>query len=98
MTLLRDPEENETRQLHAAVPLAGKRVLEVGCGAGRLTWRFARSAGQVVGLDPNPASLRTAYHDCPPALRPTVAFALGDARAIPFAAGTFDVAVLAWSL
>ena len=40
--------------------LAGKRVLDVGCGAGRLTLLVAREALRVVGLDRDPGRIREA--------------------------------------
>jgi 2-polyprenyl-3-methyl-5-hydroxy-6-metoxy-1,4-benzoquinol methylase len=96
-----DPEENETHALLTlADPLAGKRVLEVGCGDGRLTWRYASGAGRVTGIDPDAAKLERARHDCPAALRKRVEFhQLGLEE---FAAGIhsarFDLVLLAWSL
>lgn len=94
----RDPEETETRYLRDFAPLDGARVLEVGCGEGRLTWRYAAAARQVVGIDLDPARLPVAHRECPPHLRPTVAFALADSQRLPFSRETFDRAVLAWSL
>ncbi len=94
----RDPEQTETAYLHQFANLAGARVLEIGCGDGRLTWRYANSAGRVIGVDPDPARLATAAGDRPPGLRATVSFARAKSEALPFARETFDLAVLAWSL
>ena len=41
MSVLLDPEETETRVLHELIDFTGKDVLEIGCGDGRMTWRFA---------------------------------------------------------
>jgi ubiquinone/menaquinone biosynthesis C-methylase UbiE len=98
MTLLRDPEGNETRYLHDFVSLSGKRVLEIGCGEGRLTWRYAHSAGQVVGIDPDPIRLIQAQRECSAELRSSVHFARTNALDLPFPPETFEVAILAWSL
>ncbi len=98
MPLQRDPEETETRYLHDAVRLAGRRVLEIGCGEGRLTWRYAQAAGRVVGVDLDRARLRTAQSECAPDLRPKVNFTLADSQTLPFPDGAFEAAVLAWSL
>ena len=98
MTLQRDPEETEVRHLRDFADLSGARVLEVGCGEGRLTWRYAGAAGRVVGIDPDPKRLDVALRDCPPALRSSVMFALAKAESLPFPRETFDRAVLAWSL
>jgi ubiquinone/menaquinone biosynthesis C-methylase UbiE len=98
LTLQLDPEATETRYLHDLVHLAGKHVVEIGCGDGRLTWRYARTARRVAGVDLDPARLQTARSDCPRDLRAKAAFALADSLALPFPQETFDVALLAWSL
>jgi tRNA A58 N-methylase Trm61 len=46
--------------LLGAEPLAGKRVLDVGCGWGRLALHVAREAGSVVGLDRDPVLIEDA--------------------------------------
>ena len=98
MTVQRDPEERELKHLHAFADFAGARVLEIGCGEGRLTWRYAGVPARVVGIDLDPARLDVASREIPPDLRSTVAFALAKAEALPFPRETFDLAVLAWSL
>jgi ubiquinone/menaquinone biosynthesis C-methylase UbiE len=94
----RDPEGVETRRLHAYARLRGRRALEIGCGEGRLTWRYAAVTRRVVGVDPDPARLAVAPHDCPPALRDRVGFVRATAGALPFRAARFDRVILAWSL
>ncbi len=94
----RDPEETETTHLHDIAQFANARVLEIGCGNGRLTWRYAGTANRVTGIDPDMTRLFTAIGDCPPGLRSAVSFARAKSEALPFARDTFDLAVLAWSL
>jgi SAM-dependent methyltransferase len=43
-----------------AAPLDGRRVLDVGCGSGRLSFAAARAARQVVGLDRDPRLIEQA--------------------------------------
>ncbi len=95
---LKDPEGNETRQLHKFADFAGRRVLEIGCGEGRLTWRYASASLSTVGVDPVMDALRVASIERPFDLHPTVHFANAEAEHLPFRKGTFDLAVLAWSL
>jgi ubiquinone/menaquinone biosynthesis C-methylase UbiE len=93
-----DPEGNEVRALFAAVDFAGKMVLEIGCGDGRLTFKYARTPQRVVGIEPGASLLTSAQADCPIALRPHVCFAQATAMTLPFRSDTFDVVLLAKSL
>jgi ubiquinone/menaquinone biosynthesis C-methylase UbiE len=98
MSFQKDFEKNETKFLGKLVNFAGKRVLEVGCGEGRLTWTYARSARQVVGIDPDPDAVRVAHYDMPTDLRKTTAFACASSLNLPFPRERFDIALLSWSL
>ena len=87
----------------AAVAPPGAAVLEIGCGPGHLAIRMARDHGLRVtasDLDPAMVALAAANADrvfAPddPA-RPTVV--VGDVAALPFASGSFDVAVSTFSM
>ncbi len=48
-----DPEGVETRTLARLAPVDGLRVLELGCGDGRLTFRYADAAASVLAVDPD---------------------------------------------
>jgi len=98
MTLQKDPEGFEKKILHKYADFTDKRILEVGCGEGRLTWRYADASNLTVGLDPDQDSLRVAHADSPSDLRGRVLFTQASAKNIPFAKETFDIAILAWSL
>jgi ubiquinone/menaquinone biosynthesis C-methylase UbiE len=98
MTFQKDPEKSETKTLHKLVDFGHKRVLEVGCGEGRLTWNYARSAKQVFGIDSDISSVRVAHYDMPSDLRNMTAFAGASSLALPFPHETFDIALLSWSL
>lgn len=95
---IKDPEGNETRHLRDFADFAGKRVLEVGCGEGRLTWRYASASNLTVGLDPDRNALRVARIDRPSDLADKVQFVNAHAETIPFRKETFDIVILAWSL
>ena len=94
----KDPEQNETKHLHKFVDFAGKRVLEIGAGEGRLTWRYASASSLTVGIDPDKNALRVASIDRPSNLTDKVHFANANAEYTPFSKETFDIAILAWSL
>ena len=98
MTLIKDLEKNETKHLHKIVDFKGKRVLEIGCGEGRLTWRYASASLSTIGLDPDKDSLRVAVIDRPSDLDDSIDFINAEAEHIPFNKEKFDIAILAWSL
>jgi ubiquinone/menaquinone biosynthesis C-methylase UbiE len=98
MTFYKDPEQNETKHLLKFIDFAGKRVLEIGCGEGRLTWRYAGASLSTLGMDPDKDALRVALYDRPANLANKVHFASAQAEFIPFHKETFDIAILAWSL
>ena len=98
MTFYKDPERSETKHLHKFADVAGKRVLEIGCGEGRLTWRYASASLSTIGLDPKKDAVRVATIDRPSDLADKVHFANAQAEHIPFHKETFDIAILAWSL
>jgi ubiquinone/menaquinone biosynthesis C-methylase UbiE len=94
----KDPEGFEKKILHKFVDFTNKRALEIGCGEGRLTWKYAAAPCLTVGFDPDPQALRTAQADCPQRLRGHVHFTQASASHIPLSKETFDIAILAWSL
>ncbi|MBM3126754.1 MAG: class I SAM-dependent methyltransferase [Chloroflexi bacterium] len=98
MSLDKDPEGGEKRNLHRFVDFEGKRVLEIGCGEGRLTWKYAGASLRTFGLDPDLAALRIARADSPSGLRTKSKFICAGAQDLPFSSGMFDIALLAWSL
>jgi ubiquinone/menaquinone biosynthesis C-methylase UbiE len=97
MTLQKDPERNEPKYLHRFADFAGRRVLEIGCGEGRLTWQYAEATHRTIGIDPDRDSLRVATVDRPYDLRNKVHFSCATSGHLPFFKETFDMAVLAWS-
>ncbi|MCH7608476.1 MAG: class I SAM-dependent methyltransferase [Chloroflexi bacterium] len=93
-----DPEGVETKAIHGLADFAGKDVVEVGCGDGRLTWRFADAAASVLAFDPDEAAIAAAREQTPPALRGRVTFRAADMASVDLAAGAYDVGVLSWSI
>jgi ubiquinone/menaquinone biosynthesis C-methylase UbiE len=97
MPVDKDPEKEETAHLLRVGDFQGKRVLEVGSGDGRLTWRYAATAHRVVGIDVDRDALRIAHIERPSDLADQALFVEATSVGLPFHKGTFDMAVLAWS-
>jgi len=98
MTLFKDPEGSEKKILHKFQDFKDKRVLEIGCGEGRLTWQYASASSLTIGIDSDRNALRVALADRPAKLNSTVHFSTAEAEYLPFQKETFDIAILAWSL
>ena len=70
------------------VPLRGdERALDVGCGAGALAYALAPLVGEVVGVDSSEDLVDVAREHAPPGCT----FVVGDAEALPFPYGDFDL-------
>ena len=101
MSIMFDPERNEINALlDFTGEMGGKRVFEIGAGDGRLTWRYAANAGEVVGIDPNPDRVARAQKDIPKDLQSRVTFldTTLEAYQRDRQAPLFDVALMSWSL
>jgi ubiquinone/menaquinone biosynthesis C-methylase UbiE len=98
MAYVLDPDENETRAIHDLVTFAGKDVLEIGSGEGRLTWRFAHNAASVLALDLDQTRIKGARDNTPDALQSKLVFQVADITTLELPEAAFDVAVLSWSL
>ena len=90
-----DPDGVELAALRAMVTFEGARVLEIGCGDGRLARRYAHAVRLAVGLDHAADRIEAAL--AYPAKVPSLRFVRAT-TALPFRDGTFDVALFGWSL
>jgi len=98
MPLVVDPDGVEIATIRELVDLNGLRVVDVGCGEGRLSLACARDGAYVFGLDPDEDSIASARKQLPRALRGRVRFAVGDAAQVELPKGEFDLALFSWSL
>jgi len=97
MTVEKDPEGTELAFLHKFADLRGQRVLEVGCGDGRLTFRYAEQAAFVAGIDLERDELRIAQLERGSALENALGLAQADSTRLPMLAASFDFVLFSWS-
>lgn len=94
------PRLEESSETDAAVawrllsPDAGAKVLDLGCGHGRIANRLATRGAQVTGLDASELFLDRARGDAA-RLGVEVEYRQGDMRSLPWADGGFDC-VISW--
>ena len=98
MALRIDPEKNEVHALKAMTDWRNNRVIEIGCGKGRLTRRLAYLGAQIVALDPDRKLIATAKKDLPGRLSDRVRFKVGSALDLKYPKETFDIAIFSWVL
>ena len=97
---MHDPDLHgaEPRRIEALVRLDGARVLEVGCGDGRLTAFVAARATSVYAFEPDAERVAAARAALSDGEVHRVQFCVHGAEALDVARETFDVALCGWSL
>ncbi len=92
------PDGMEIRLIERFTTLRGQRILEVGCGDGRLTFQYAQAAGQVLAIDPDRPSIEDALEEQARLGVRNVSFRVGSVERLPARGAPFDVALFSWSL
>jgi len=95
---LRPRPVDELREWGGRPLVRGKRVLDLGCGDGRLALGVASFANRVDGIDPDPKVISEAKRNARKAGVRNVRFAAGAAQHLPLPDAAFDVVILSWSL
>ena len=90
-----DPEEREIQQLRRMVELRSARILEIGCGVGRLTACYAKEVAHALGVYIKAEDLMTARSSVDGAMTD---FAVANVQLLPCAPASFDVVLFARSL
>jgi 16S rRNA A1518/A1519 N6-dimethyltransferase RsmA/KsgA/DIM1 with predicted DNA glycosylase/AP lyase activity len=99
MSIRIDPEQNETRALTRLIPdFAGKSVLEIGSGDGRLTWRYAARAKRVVAIEPDAEKHTASLVNRPNEFKHVEFLNLDLDSFVQQNKERFDQAILSWSL
>ena len=98
MTAVLDPEGVHLAALRRLCDFTGRRVLELGCGDGRLTLGIARDAAHVLAFDPDAEAVDRARRSLPSELAERVTYRVASGRAIEVEPHSFDLVVFSWSL
>lgn len=98
MAVTIDPEGRELEALAEVVDFSGLRVLDVGCGDGRLVWRIASQAESVLGIDVDADLIETARRETPPELRSKAELRETSVVELNEPPARFDLVFFTWSL
>jgi len=90
-----DPERREADALIALIPDRPCDIVEIGCGDGRLTLRYAHRARSVIAMDPDEARIAAFLKAPPPENVDVRALAIDRAEVADASA---DVVLLSWAL
>jgi ubiquinone/menaquinone biosynthesis C-methylase UbiE len=98
MPAIIDPDGVEIVTIKELVDLRDLRIVEIGCGDGRLTFESGREAASVVAVDSDEDAIRKARAETPNALRRRIRFEVADVAQLELPRGEFDLALFSWSL
>jgi 2-polyprenyl-3-methyl-5-hydroxy-6-metoxy-1,4-benzoquinol methylase len=95
---LLDPEGTHAAAVRSLADLRGLRVLEIGCGDGRLTHELAGDATSWLATDPKSDAVDEARRTLPEALADRVTFAVAGGADVEAPESEFDLVLFSWSL
>ena len=98
MTPVLDPEGAHLAALRRLGDFRDQRVLELGCGDGRLTLGIARDAAHVLAFDPDSDTVGRARRSLPAELANRVTYQVASGKEIEIKPHSFDLVVFSWSL
>jgi ubiquinone/menaquinone biosynthesis C-methylase UbiE len=93
-----DPEGAHLAALRRLGDFRDRRVLELGCGDGRLTVGIAADAASVHAFDPDAEAVGEARRLLPDELVERVTYEVASGNAIEVEPVSFDLVVFSWSL
>jgi ubiquinone/menaquinone biosynthesis C-methylase UbiE len=91
------PDLDYAARLVAQALPSGATALDVGCGAGNLSFRLCRGVRRMVALDPSPTMLTTVSQQAAARGLDNVETRQGSAQALPFEAAAFDLVASRYS-
>ncbi|MDQ2967824.1 MAG: class I SAM-dependent methyltransferase [Actinomycetota bacterium] len=98
MPAIIDADGVEIMTMRELVDFERLRIVEIGCGAGRLTFECGREAASVLAFDSDKDAIRKARVETPRALRRRIRFEVANAAELELPNGEFDLALFSWSL
>ena len=98
MSRVLDPERAHLAALRRLDDFTGRRVLELGCGEGRLTIGIAADAAGVLAFDPDAEAVERARNSLPVELADRVSYQVASGSEIEIEPTSFDLVVFSWSL
>lgn len=93
-----DPEAEHIAALRRLGDFRDQRVLELGCGDGRLTLGIAAEAAGVLAFDPDADAVERARNFLPASLAERVTYEVAAGKEIEIKPHSFDLVVFSWSL
>ena len=93
-----DPEGAHLAALRLLGDFQGRRVLEFGCGEGRLTVPIAREAAHVLAFDVDSDAVELARQSLPAELAERVDYRVASGKEIEIERHAFEIALFSWSL
>jgi 2-polyprenyl-3-methyl-5-hydroxy-6-metoxy-1,4-benzoquinol methylase len=93
-----DPEGAHLDALRRLADFTAQRVVELGCGEGRLTVPIARDAASVLAFDTDEESVDEARRGLPAELAGKVEYRVASGTEIEVDSHSFDLALFSWSL
>jgi len=93
-----DPEGAHLAALRRLADFRDQRILELGCGDGRLTLGIAADAASVLAFDPDAEAVERARRFLPAELAERVTYRVASGTEIELERVSFDLVVFSWSL
>ena len=97
MSRVLDPDHAHLAALRRLTDFRGQRIIELGCGDGRLTVPIAREAVFMLSFDPDPEAVERARRSLPADLASRVDYRVASGTAVEVERGSFDLALFSWS-